>query len=395
MPLGTYGKITCYQDAPKRWRAFAKFRDFDGVTRKVTKSASSKAAAERELKRSLIDRVRIGGSVIAPDTKFSEVAELWFKDVRAAVDAGTRSPTTADQYRSTLDRHVIPGLGALRVREMTVPSVDAFLTTLRLKKGVATTKTARSVVSGVLGLAVRHGALSVNPTREVSRIEGGRKKAPRALTLGERQQWLTQLEADEKAVRWDLPDLSRFMLATGVRVGEALAVFWSAVDLDAGVVQVDFNVVRAKGEGLIRKSTKTEYGERTLPLPTWAVAMLRKRWEEAANHDGPVFPDSLGGLRDPSNTLRVFRQTRGSEDFSWVTSHVFRKTAATILDEAGLTARLIADQLGHSRPSMTQDVYMGRKSVGREAADVLERALDAKSDAKSARKVHGGRREDR
>ncbi|GAA3352333.1 phage integrase central domain-containing protein [Saccharopolyspora gregorii] len=69
--------------------------------------------------------------MIAPDTKFSEVAELWFKDVRAAVDAGTRSPTTADQYRSTLDRHVIPGLGALRVREMTVPSVDAFLTTLR------------------------------------------------------------------------------------------------------------------------------------------------------------------------------------------------------------------------------------------------------------------------
>ncbi|MEU6127535.1 tyrosine-type recombinase/integrase [Saccharopolyspora sp. NPDC047091] len=108
-----------------------------------------------------------------------------------------------------------------------------------------------------------------------------------------------------------------------------------------------------------------------------------------------MFPDSLGGLRDPSNTLRVYRQTRGSEGFAWVTSHVFRKTAATILDEAGLTARLIADQLGHSRPSMTQDVYMGRKSVSREAADVLERALDTKSAAKSARKVHRDTDEDR
>ena len=43
---------------------------------------------------------------------------------------------------------------------------------------------------------------------------------------------------------------------------------------------------------------------------------------------------------------------------AWITSHTFRKTAATILDEAALSARLIADQLGHARPSMTQDVYL-------------------------------------
>jgi len=57
------------------------------------------------------------------------------------------------------------------------------------------------------------------------------------------------------------------------------------------------------------------------------------------------------------------REARGTDGFAWVTSHVFRKTAATILDEAGLTARVIADQLGHSKPSMTQDVYLGRKVV--------------------------------
>ncbi len=60
----------------------------------------------------------------------------------------------------------------------------------------------------------------------------------------------------------------------------------------------------------------------------------------------------------------------------WVTSHVFRKMAATILDEAGLSARVIADQLGHSRPSMTQDVYMGRKAPTHDAADALEDLLD-------------------
>ncbi|HEY5183159.1 MAG TPA: tyrosine-type recombinase/integrase, partial [Dermatophilaceae bacterium] len=59
-------------------------------------------------------------------------------------------------------------------------------------------------------------------------------------------------------------------------------------------------------------------------------------------------------------------------DFGWVTSHSFRKTTATILDQAGLSARVIADQLGHARPSMTQDVYMGRKLVDGRAAEALE-----------------------
>jgi integrase len=90
----------------------------------------------------------------------------------------------------------------------------------------------------------------------------------------------------------------------------------------------------------------------------------------------PVFPDSLGGLRDPSNTRRALRQALDKAGFEWVTSHNFRKTTATLLDEAGLSARVIADQLGHALPSMTQDVYMGRKSVDSRASAALETALD-------------------
>jgi len=46
-----------------------------------------------------------------------------------------------------------------------------------------------------------------------------------------------------------------------------------------------------------------------------------------------------------------------------------------MLDEAGLSSRVIADQLGHARPSMTQDVYMGRKAVDARVAEALEDAL--------------------
>jgi integrase len=240
----------------------------------------------------------------------------------------------------------------------------------------------RSVVSGMLGYAARHGAVSTNPVRDARPLSAGRTNGPRASTHDERIQWPEQLEADPKSVRWDLSDLSRFMMATGVRIGEALALYWEDVDLEAATVTINYTVVRAKGEGLVRKSTKTSAGERVLPLPSWAE-MLRTR-RDAARDDGrpdtsPVFPNSDGGLRDPSNSLRVLREARGCEGFSWVTSHVFRKTAATVLDEAGLSARVIADQLGHARPSMTQDVYLGRKVASRDTANVLEGILGKES----------------
>ena len=163
------------------------------------------------------------------------------------------------------------------------------------------------------------------------------------------------------------------MLGTGVRIGEALAVSWDEVDLAAGTVTIDHTVIRLKGVGLLRKGTKSTAGERTLRLPAFAVSMLRRR-KLAAGGRGPVFPDSLGGWRDPSNTSRDLRNARGSTEFAWVTSHVFRKTAATKLDRAGLSARVIADQLGHAKVSMTQDRYLDRRAVTSDAADALDRA---------------------
>jgi hypothetical protein len=75
------------------------------------------------------------------------------------------------------------------------------------------------------------------------------------------------------------------------------------------------------------------------------------------------------------NTRRDLRAALDRAGYDWATSHNFRKTTATLLDEAGLSARVIADQLGHARPSLTQDVYMGRKAVDVRAAEALEMAL--------------------
>jgi integrase len=290
------------------------------------------------------------------------------------VEDGRRSPGPVDTYRRQLRNHVLPAMGEVRLGEATTALVDKVIASIKGKVSPSTAKSCRSVVSGVMGLAVRYGAIAANPVREVERI-GAKPKRERALTMAERVELIQQLQADEKARRRDLPELVFFMLATGVRIGEALAVVWSQADFAAGTVRITSTLIRVKGEGLLRKSTKSRAGERTLPLPVSAVAMLRRRFMTGARLDQPLFPDVLGGFRDPANVRRELREARGTEALAWITSHTFRKTAATILDEAALSARLVADQLGHSRPSMTQDVYMGRRAVDSQAALALEAAL--------------------
>jgi len=370
-PVGSYGNIRV-RGEPGNYVARAWFRDLDGQARQVERRGPSKAKATDNLKAALRDRARTGTRITA-DTRIRDVAPEWLSAIDAAVEAGERSPGTAEHYRRQLDRVVLPGIGELRLREATVPVLDGFVHMVQEQRGPAAAKLTRTVLSGVLGVAVRHGAIRSNPVRDIGRIHTGRRKATRALTLGECRAWLAQLRADETAREKDLPDLCLFMIGTGVRVGEALALAWSEVDLDAGTVDVSHTLIRLTGVGLVRKTTKTETGERLLILPNFVITMLRRR-NPHGDATGPMFPDTLGGWRDPSNTNRALREARGSDGFAWVTSHVFRKTCATILDSAGQTPRAVADQLGHAHVSMTQNHYLGRRIANPGAAAALDHA---------------------
>jgi integrase len=74
------------------------------------------------------------------------------------------------------------------------------------------------------------------------------------------------VESHKKAQEWDLPDLTRMMLATDCRIGECLATGWSEIDLDTATVDVRWRLVRRTGVSLLRlPSTKTgRRGERLI-----------------------------------------------------------------------------------------------------------------------------------
>ncbi len=381
MPLGSYGAITAWQD-DSGWVAKTRFPDFDGVSRQVKRRGKSKAAAIRALRAALVDRqTPVRESEVVPDTKFAKVADLWLAEVEEAVEAGRRSPGTLDIYSSIYRRHVKAALGEMRIREITTPVVDRALGVIK-KRSAARARTSKIVISGVMKLAARHGAIAYNPVREVARIDSEPRRPPRSLTAAERNAWLDVVEQSTKGRDWDLPDLTRMMLATGVRIGEALAVGWTEVDLDEGVIDVCWRLVRRTGVGLLRRpSTKSgKKGERLVPLPSWAVTMLKRRRLAIGPGVEPVFPDSLGGWRDPANVRRVWRQVRDDAELDGLVSHTLRKTVASFLDDSNVSARKISDQLGHSKISMTQDSYLGRRLTDRETAEVLEEMFESGQD---------------
>ncbi len=116
--------------------------------------------------------------------------------------------------------------------------------------------------------------------------------------------------------------------------------------------------------------TKSKADMRTITPPPWVIALLRRR--HADSHGPWVFPSTRGTLRDPDNTRKQLREVVAGSNWQGLHPHAFRYLVATRLDAAGLSAREIADYLGHERISMTQDVYMSRKATGANAAAALD-----------------------
>ena|ERR1700677_528346 len=145
------------------------------------------------------------------------------------------------------------------------------------------------------------------------------------------------------------------------------------------MLTVSDKVVRITGKGLIRvDATKTAAGRRMIALPRFAIEALRERCKlpYLGEHPMIMFPSTAGTWPDPNNFGRDWRLVRDQLGAAGVSTHSFRKTVATLIDEGGLSARIGADQLGHSKVSMTQDRYMARGRVHTEVADLLDRTIN-------------------
>lgn len=377
LEIGTYGAIKRTEVSPGRWRARTRFRDHDGVTRLVERYGATGAAAERALKSALRDRARpTGGDEITPDTAIRELGKAW---IASLPTTGKVSPQTIEKYTRTVNKHIVPALGGVRINEISVGKLELFLTTVEAD---GTARWCRVCLTGMFSMAARHDAIGQNPVRETSTRDRPATEI-RALTLEEvallRKNIATWSGSNTMGPPRgdDLAELVDVLLGTGLRIGEALALRWPDVDLDSKIptITVAATIVSVGGTYFRQETPKTKAGHRAVVLPPFVVdALRRQRDRELPAENELVFPSTRGGVRSPNNVRRQLRQARG-DGLGWVTPHVLRKTTATFIDRAvGVDAA--AAQLGHSGTRVTTAHYVQKAALAPDLRDALEAMLD-------------------
>jgi integrase len=293
-----------------------------------------------------------------------------------------RSIRTIDTYKYVATK-LTKFIGGVRVGEATAARVDAALRSMRTTHGPTMARQSRGLLRGGLQLAVLNNVLGANPVRDVQMIKSkGQPKGAEALTAGQLRELLTKLRASKSCHTHDLIDPITILIATGLRRSELLALRWSDFDATAGTITVTGKVVRESGKGLVRvDETKTAAGRRTIPLPAFAVTtLIERRTRPYVGQQQVIFASTFGTLRDPENFNKQWRLVRDELGVPNVSSHSFRKSVATLIDDAGLSARIGADHLGHAKVSMTQDRYMSRGRVHTQVAELLDRTVAINDD---------------
>jgi integrase len=375
--IGAHGKITRIDLGGGYWLARCRYRDLDGVARIVERRgpAADKRGlgAEEALIAALAGRQPPGGDEISLDAL---VMTLVDRHIDRLEEDGA-ALRTIDSYRddaARLGRY----LAGVRVGESTPPRLDAAIRSVRTAHGVTTARRARTVLRGGLQLAVMAGVLGSNPVRDLAPIKT--KTTPQgapALTGAQLRELVAAVQASEFCHSRDLADPIVLLVATGLRRSELLGLYWTDFDPKAATIAVTGKLIRQRGKGLVRVGeAKSKAGIRTIPLPAFAVDMLKKRRRKPyIGSQTMIFPSTAGTWRDPDNFNSQWRSAREDLGVADVTSHSFRKSLATLLDDAGLSARIGADHLGHAKVSMTQDRYMSRGRQHTQVADLLDQTI--------------------
>jgi len=380
---GTYSDAFVIVQRGDKIQARARYRDPDGETRLVARTGKTEAEAKNRLKRALRDRQGAGGEHITNRTRIDALADQWLAQAHPEWSVGTRRTYTY------VTKRIKKALGGLKIEEATPAAIGRALAAIHAEHP-SSAKSVRACLNGMFNLAIAHGATQRNPVRDAPVTLTIQRKRARSLTRAQADAFSDWLRTDPRASQvLDLPDLVDWMLATGCRLGEALAARHGVntdgeplIDLDAGTWEINATLIRTLGAGLLlQEQPKTATSWRIIPLPSHAVAMLERRRAELRPTPAQIVfgAPTARSWRDPSNTDADLRETlaryrdQTGTDLTWVTSHTFRKTAATWLEEAGFTTTQIADHLGHANPSLTLDRYIGRRAVQAAAAAALER----------------------
>ena len=291
------------------------------------------------------------------------------------LEKGTRDldESTIETYRILIDRHLVPEIGAIKLKKLSANHVDEWLDGLADELSTATLHKLHSVFRRAIRQAQARNMVARNVADLVTTPKGRKGRPSKALTLDQAIAVLAQART-----HW-LYAYVTLSLLTGVRTEEARALQWSHVVAwveSAGqwqsVAQAGFDhdklavyvwrSVRADGD------TKTKRSRRTLEVPDEVARALRQhhtkqaarrlRAGETWQDQDLVFCTRNGKPLAAGNIRRAFRTitAKAGVGNDW-TPRELRHTFVSIMSDNDVPIEKIANLVGHRTTIVTQTVY--------------------------------------
>lgn len=306
-----------------------------------------------------LERKRDAGTAGAAG-RGSTVAQ-WLDHWLDTIAARKVRPSTLTRYRQLVANQLAPGIGHHRLDRLQPEHVEKLYGDL-LAKGLspASVLQAHRVLSRALKVATQRDKVARNVCTLVDAPSINREEI-RPLSGQDARRVLEAASGRRNAARWSVA------LALGLRQGEALGLTWDAVDLEAGTLTVRQALQRQPGRGLVFVQPKSRAGRRTIALPgplrdalrAHRTAQLAERMAAGSQwHDlDLVFCQENGRPIDPRSDHRGWRSLLTDAKVPQARLHDARHTAATLLLQQGVPARVAMEMLGHSQISLTLGTY--------------------------------------
>lgn len=357
------GKYECgYQGSDRKWHM-------------KTLRAATLTEAKREQRDLLGKRDRVE-DVAPSNLTFAEVAEEFFTTFGSHVARGQNSARTLDLYRQRYKTHLRADLGPRRLQSLQTKHLSDFLAELRAKrkkrKGKPTDEllsdwTIRGVytlLGSILDHAVSRGYVSDNALRRLPKQE-----RPRARNKTKAR--ILDAEQLAKLIEHALPGYRVLIVVavfTALRQSELLGLRWQDIDFESGQIRVRHQLSRATRKEPARLlPLKTDAGERDIDLAPELGRVLRshKLASGYSKDDDFVFATETGrpiyyrNATERGLTKAADRAGLNPEDLQRLSFHDLRHTAITHLIRSGADVALVQRFAGHSKPSITLDLYVG------------------------------------
>jgi integrase len=258
-------------------------------------------------------------------------------------------------YSGLLARYVRPHLGSRSFGELAPAEIQKLYSDLLKRKlSPRTICYTHAVLFSALRQAVRWKLLLANPAEDVHLPRQPRRRFT-VFDVSQAKQFIAAISGHEYEALFALA------LTTGMRPSEYLALTWTDFDLERGTVSVSKTLERRRG-GWCFEDTKRERSRRMIKLQNWVLALLRKLGERSKpvepKPEDLVFMSNSGGPVHESKFVgRHFKPLLRLAGLPNIRLYDLRHTAATLALSAGVSPKVVSEQLGHASVAFTLEVY--------------------------------------